>query len=165
MAITKTWGYSEDVKKTSAQKYLSKIAPATAFGLLNDSADSCCLINDLSSVDLGEKLTYSCRSIPTVASGLSNSYPGRVQDGVQYQIKLDEQLSLQSSDDPTYREDIPITAYLTIRHPRNGNITNGDIETIVLRVLSACYKGTGTEITPRFGDLMKSALKPTTDLS
>jgi hypothetical protein len=82
---------------------------------------------------------------------------------VQYVIKLDEQLALTDSGDASYMEVLPVTAYLTIRHPKNGNITASDIETVVKRLLGACYKESGGVVSTRFGDLMKSALRPTVD--
>lgn len=162
MSVQKTFGFGNSV--SSAQKLTLPILNAdTGFALVEDEPETCSLINNASKVDLGEKLTYNCRKISTVASGLDNMHPAQVQTGVQYQIKLDEQLSITDSTSPTFREDLPITAYITIRHPKNGNITAQDVDTIFARLVSACYKTVDGTLQSRFGDLMKSALRPTAD--
>lgn len=162
MSVQKSFGFgtSSNSAKTVT---LPIFKPATGFALVEDEPDTCSLINNDSQVDLGEKLTYNCRKIATVASGLDNMHPAQVQTGVQYQIKLDEQLSITDSGSPTFREDLPITAYVTIRHPKNGNITSSDIDAVFARLISACYKTVDGTLKSRFADLMKSALRPTTD--
>lgn len=162
MAFTKTWGFTSN-PNSKFSLTLPKVEPVSSFALVEDEPTSCSLINNESQVDLGEKLTYNCMTINNVASGLDNMHPSSVKTGVQYQIKLDEQLSVTDSTNPTFREDLPVTAYITIRHPKNGNITASDVDTIVKRLLAACYKQTGESIETRFSDLMKSALRPTVD--
>lgn len=162
MSVQKTFGFGESVSSTKTVT-LPVLNAETGFALVEDEPETCSLINNDSKVDLGEKLTYNCRKIATVASGLDNMHPSQVQTGVQYQIKLDEQMSITDTASPTFREDLPITAYVTIRHPKNGNITQSDVDAIFARLISACYKTVNGNLQTRFGDLMKSALRPTTD--
>ena len=162
MSVQKTFGFGTSTN-SSKTVTLPVFKPSTGFALVEDEPETCSLINNDSKVDLGEKLTYNCRKIATVASGLDNMHPAQVQTGVQYQIKLDEQLSVTDSSSPTFREDLPITAYITIRHPKNGNITAEDVDAVFARLISACYKTVDGTVTSRFADLMKSALRPTTD--
>lgn len=163
MSFTKTWGFAEG-SEVDLNIATSPVKPVSEFALVEDEPTQCSLMNKTSSVDLGERLTYGCRTIPTVSSGLDNMHPGRVQTGVQYQIKLDEQLSVQSDADPNYRVDLPIVATLTIRHTKDGNIGNNEIGTVVERLVSACMQKSGSTMTWRFEDLMKSALRPTVDM-
>lgn len=164
MALTKQWGFTEGTSM-SLSVSTSPVKPVSEFALVEDEPTQCSMVNKTSSVDLGEKLTYGCRTIPTVSSGLDNIHPGTVSTGVQYQVKLDEQLSVRSDTDPNYRTDLPIVATLTIRHPKDGNIGNAEIGKVVNRLVSACKQGTASNLTWRFEDLMKSALRPTVDLS
>lgn len=162
MSVQKSFGFGTSTSSTQ-KVTLPIMKPNSGFALIEDEPETCSLINNDSQVDLGEKLTYNCRKIATVASGLDNMHPAQVQTGVQYQIKLDEQLSVTDSASPTFREDLPITAYITIRHPKNGNITASDVDAVFTRLISACYKMDNGTLTSRFADLMKSALRPTID--
>lgn len=162
MSVQKSFGFGTSTASTQ-KVTLPIMKPTSGFALVEDEPETCSLINNDSQVDLGEKLTYNCRKIATVASGLDNMHPAQVQTGVQYQIKLDEQLSITDTASPTFREDLPITAYITIRHPKNGNITAQDVDKVFARLISACYKMVDGTLTSRFADLMKSALRPTTD--
>lgn len=142
------------------------INPLQNYALVEDEPNSCSLTNTATPLDLGEKLTYGCREIPEVACGLRNQHPTKTKGGVQYQVKLETLLSVTDSNDSTYREDLPIVAYLTIRHPRSGAIKTSDVNEVVARMLSAAWKGTtdangNNHNQSRFGDLMRSALRPT----
>jgi hypothetical protein len=159
MAITKSYGYGTDAASTTTVT-ASSVLPVTGFALVEDEPTSCSLINDSSALDVGEKLSYQCQTIGNVTSGLDNVYPPAVKTGVQYQVKLDEQIALTDSGNPSYKEVLPVVAYINIRHPKNGNISSSDIDTIFKRLVGACLKSDGTT---RFSDLMKSALRPTTD--
>lgn len=166
MATKKVWGYGDDTSLGRTPLDLKQVDPVSHFALVEDEPDSCSLINNNSDVDLGEKLTYNCRTIPNVASGLDNMNPPKVRTGVQYQVKLDEQLSVRDTENPSFREDLPITAYITIRHPKNGNIKPADVDKVFARLVASCLKGTDSSgnVSTRFGDLMKSALRPTMGL-
>jgi hypothetical protein len=162
MAISKTWGYSSD-KASDSTVTPSSINPLSDFALTEDVATNCSLINNNSALDVGEKLSYQCQNIPNVASGLENVYPPQVKSGVQYVVKLDEQVKLTDSNDATYAEILPVTAYVTIRHPKNGNLAAADIDVIFKRLIGACYKEVNGVVSTRFADMMKSALRPTAD--
>lgn len=112
--------------------------------------------NKTAPLDQPELITFRCRDIAAVNSGISNQYPAPVSTGVQYVIQVDELLSTRD-DAIGYRVDDPIVAYLTIRHPKSGNVTVSHIEQVLQRLLGACYKNDGTS---RFSDLMRSALEP-----
>lgn len=162
MALVHTWGYGSDVA-SKEEVTMSSIDPVTGYALVKDEPDECGLINDDSALDVGEMLTYSATKVGNIASKLDNQYPPAVGGGVQYVVRLDEQLMLTSSTDASFKEILPVTAYVTIRHPRSGEISQNDIDTIFKRLIGACYKYDGTTLSTRFGDLMKSALKPTVD--
>lgn len=164
MSLVKKWGFTEGTK-VDLNVEVSPIKPVKEFALVEDEPQQCTMINKASAVDLGEKLTYGCRTIPTVSSGLDNMHPGAVASGVQYQVKLDEQLSIQSDTDPNFRTDIPIVATLTIRHTKDGSIGNDEVGLVVERLISACKQtDSAGKQEWRFEDLMKSALRPTVDL-
>jgi hypothetical protein len=108
-------------------------------------------------------ITYGCKDIGSVGSFLKSVHPLSVKTGVQYEVRVDEQLLLTESTVPTYAETIPVVMTLTIRHPKNNNLTESDIETVFKRLIGACYKEVSGTVTPRFGDLMQSILVPTSD--
>lgn len=162
MAISKTWGYGSSTAST--EKLTAAVMNVNSdFALLKDEPTECVVGNTGSALDLGENVSYSCVKIPTVASGLDNQYPPAVKSGVQYVIKVEEQVKLTDSGNAAYAEILPVTAYVTIRHPKNGNLTSSDIDTVFARLIGACYKTEGGVTSTRFNDLMRSALRPTSD--
>jgi hypothetical protein len=130
------------------------------YALVTEDADVVRLDNKTAPVDAGELVTYRYSDIPKVNSKLDIQYPSPVTKGCQYVISEEAVLSTTDSADATYRVDEPIVAYLTIRHPKSGNVTNAHIGQVVTRLLSACLTSNGEW---RFDDLMRSALKPTVD--
>jgi hypothetical protein len=161
MSIVKTWGYDTNAASDTPVTP-SSINPVSSFALIQDEPDECRLRHQ-QAVDNAEMLTYMCKDIGNVGTYLKSVHPTPVKAGVQYSVRLDEQLKLTSSDEPTYAETVPVVATLTIRHPKNGNITTGDIETVFKRLIGACYKEVSGTVSSRFGDLMQSALRPVND--
>jgi hypothetical protein len=162
MAITKTWGFGTDAAADTTVTP-SSIPAVSGFGVVEDEPTSCALENSSSSLDVRERLTYQCSKVKEVASDLDNVYPPAVKTGVQYVVRLDEQLALTDSGNASYKEVLPVTAYVVIRHPINGNIISTDIDTIFKRLIGACYKEVSGVVSTRFKDLMMSALKPQSD--
>lgn len=115
--------------------------------------------NATATLDQGELLTIGCQPIKKVATDQTIQHPYPVKEGVQYIVKLDEILRTVNSAGDIVGDE-PIVAYLVVRHQRSGQITNTLVDTVVKRLLGACYKSDGT---PRWGDWMRSALEPTAD--
>jgi hypothetical protein len=159
MALTHTWGYGSDAA-SAVSVAASAVTPVSTFALVTDEPDNCELINNSSQLDVGEMVSYSATKVNNVASKLDNQYPAPVNSGVQYVVRLDEQLLLTSASEASFKEILPVTAYVTIRHPKSGEISSAEVDTIFKRLVGACLKSDGST---RFSDLMKSALRPTTD--
>lgn len=138
--------------------------PTTDLGVMENYAKTAdqptiaILSNKTCTLDQGELLTYRANDIGSVTTSLKSRYPAPVQSGVQYVIKLEE-LMRTVQGDGTYMDE-PIVAYVTIRHPKSGNITQEVVNSIFSRLLGAIYKEDGTT---RFQELMRSALVPTED--
>lgn len=161
MSIVKTWGYGTSAAADTAITPAS-VNPVSDYALVMDEPDECRLRKN-QAVDNSELISYQCKNLGSIGTELKSVHPTSVKSGVQYTVRLDEQLKVTSTDDPTYAETVPVVAMLIIRHPSNGNITVSDIEDIHKRVIGASYKEVGGVVTSRFGDLMQSALKPTAD--
>lgn len=159
MALSSSFGFSNTTESTNSVK-LFKLDVTSNYALVEDEPTKCMETNVTTPVDQPENVSFGCTEIANVASSIKNLYPPKVKGGVQYQVKIEELLSTTSSDDAAFRVDEPIVAYLTIRHPKSSNITTQNIEVVVRRLLSAFYKADGTT---RIDDLMRSALKPTTN--
>lgn len=159
MALTSRFGFTN----TTAQSFkpeVTKIEASTNYALIEDEPSKCVVSNRTAPIDQGERISYSFQKLAKVASDQDILYPATVKDGVQYAIRVEEILSTTDSADPTFRVDEPIVAWLTIRHPSTNRITSTVLDTVVSRLLGAIYKDDGST---RFGDLMRSALKPTED--
>lgn len=118
------------------------------------------LSNMTAPLDQEELLTYMCVDLKNVTTAAKVRYPAPVTTGVQYTIKLDEVLTTTSDTDAAYRVDEPVVAYLVIRHPKSGNITNNLIGEVVTRLCGACRHADGSW---RFDELMRACLQPTED--
>lgn len=129
------------------------------YALIQDDPTECVLSNVTSPIDQGELLSFKCQNVDKVTTSQKILYPASVQNGIQYVVKLEDILKLTSSTDSAFRVDLPIVAYLTIRHPKSSYISSEMISAIVKRLIGACQDDTGAFT---FENLMRSALKPTT---
>lgn len=129
----------------------------TNYGLTSDEPTEAVYTNLTCPVDQGELISYKRSKVNKVSTAQENLYPPKVQTGIQYVVKLETALSVTSSTDSSFREDLPIVAYLTIRHPQSANISDANIGVIAQRLLGATIRDDGTF---RFNDLVRGALKP-----
>lgn len=157
MAKTTNFGFSNN---TASATTISPIALGlmTNYALVTDEPSEVRLDNKTAPLDQGEIVSFKSREIPKVATSLKNYYPAPVTTGIQYVVEVEEMLTTTVDSDATYRVDEPITAYLTIRHPKSGNITQDHIVQVIQRLVGACLNDSGEW---RFEELMRSALKPT----
>lgn len=159
MALVSSFGF------TNATDSTHDVTPkllgiTTNYSVVTDTADETVLNNKTAPIDKEEIVTYRTRSLPRVDTKLNNQYPSPVKGGIQYQVSIEDMLSTTDTVNTGFRVDEPIVAFLTIRHPRSGNITNAHVATVVTRLLSACVRSDGSW---RFDDLMRSAERPTSD--
>lgn len=134
------------------------VKAASNYAVTQDEPTELVSSNKTAPIDQPEILTYRCQDLKTVNLAMKNMYPPTITTGVQYVVKLDELASLTDSTDPSFRVDLPISAYLTIRHNKSGYVTSDMVASVVKRLLGACMKEDGTW---RFNELMRSSLKPT----
>jgi hypothetical protein len=161
MSLTKTWGFGTLAAADTAITPKS-VNPVSDFALIKDEPNECRLSHS-DTVDNSAQISYQFKELGSVQTNIKSVHPGKVKAGVQYAIRLDTQLLIESTDDPTYAETVPVVAMLVIRHPKNGNLTVSDIETVHQALVGASYKEVSGTVTSRFGDLMQSALRPTAD--
>jgi hypothetical protein len=158
MAKTSSFGFTNVTENTN------DITPFKLGLLTNysaeDAPEQCEMNNKTTPIDVEELITYRAKKIPTVNTDLNIQYPSPVKSGVQYQVMIQDTLSTTDSSDPNFRVDEPIVAYLQVRHPRSGNITNAHVATVVTRLISSLFKEDGTW---RFDDLMRLSERPVVD--
>lgn len=158
MSVTSKFAFTNGTDFGSACTLkVKKLDFSKDYALATDEPDSCVVVNKTTPIDQNERITFACRKIKTVASGVDNVHPAPVETGVQYQVKVEELLSTVSDTDPNFRVDEPIVAYLTIRHPMSNRVSNSTLQIVLERLLGACYHDDGSL---RFEDIMKSALRP-----
>lgn len=156
MSIVTNFGFTNNSESKSPVTPID-IGVTTNYALIEDEPTSCVLTNKTAPIDIGELLSYKCTNIKNVSTAQDVLHPAKVTAGVQYVVKLEEIASVTSDTDPSFRTDLPIVAYLTIRHPKAGEITEDMVAQTVRRLIGACRKSDGSW---RFGDLMRSSLKP-----
>jgi hypothetical protein len=158
MANTSSFGFTN----TTAATYTitpTEIGEKTNYAELQDDPTVHVRSNVTCPLDQGELLTLRCNPLDKITTTQTLVNPLKVKNGVQYVVKLEEILRTVNSDGDIVCDE-PIVAYLTIRHQKTGNITQNIIDSVVKRLIGACYKSDGT---PRWNDLMRSALEPTAD--
>lgn len=157
MALTSQFGYTN---KTAASKTITPVDLKVLdnYGLVKDDSNEVVMTNKTCPIDQEEILSVMCTDLKKVTTAAEIRNPAPVTNGVQYTVKLDEVLTTTSDADAAYRVDEPVVAYLVIRHPKSGNITNALIGEVITRLCGACVREDGTW---RFDDLMRSVLKPT----
>ena len=159
MSKVSKFGFTNTTASTKVETPIA-IAPVSNYALKQDEPTTVELDNKTCPIDQGELLSYKCQDVKRVATTQDILFPAPVSSGLQYVIKLEEILSTTDAADPSYRVDEPIVAYLTIRHPKSGNITSDTIGQVIDRLMGACRKADGSW---RFNELMRSSLKPTVD--
>lgn len=159
MALTTKFGFTNT---TASSKTVAPVdvKMKSNYALIEDEPSSCVMSNKTCPIDQGELISFKCQTVKNVSTAQDVLYPAKVQTGIQYVVKVEDLLSVTSDTDPNFRTDLPVVAYLTIRHTKNGAITDEIISQVVSRLLGACRKADGTW---RFGDLMRSSLKPEVD--
>lgn len=159
MSLSSSFGFTN---KTTSSKPVTPVQldVTSNYALKADEATQVTLDNKTCPLDQGEILNYMCTDLKKVSTVADIQHPTEVTTGVQYVIKLDEVLTTTSDTDSEYRTDEPVVVYLTVRHQKSGNVTNALIGQAVERLIGACRRADGSW---RFDDLMRSALKPTTN--
>lgn len=148
----------------NTEKFSTNVTPNNLkigdnYSLITDEPDECVITSTTTPLDQGETIHFQAKRIPTVASSQSNEHPAPLKEtGIQYVVKIEELLSTTSTEDASFRVDTPIVAYLTVRHPVTGVVTDEIIDTVINRLIGACRNSDGTGW--RFTKLMRSALKP-----
>lgn len=132
----------------------------TNYAVDEETANQAVLNNKTAPTDIEELITYRSRKINQVNTGLNIQYPSPVKSGIQYQVSVEDTLSTTDTVDASFRVDEPIVCTLTVRHPRSGNITNSQVTSVMMRLISALTRSDGTW---RFDDLMRMAEKPIAD--
>lgn len=160
MAKSSKFGFTNTTASTKVTITPIDVKVVDNYALKEDEPTRVVEDNKTCPLDQPEVVSFMCRDIPHVNTSIVNQYPAPVSNGVQYIISLEEILSTTDDTVPGYRVDDPIVASLTIRHPKSGNITANHIQTVLNRLLGMCYKTDGTS---RFDDLMRSALKPSSN--
>lgn len=158
-SMTSSFSFTNTSAMTGVTVAPVDLKPITNYAKVKDEATIVELTNKTAAISQGELLSYGCMPIKAVSTKQKLANPGKVADGVQFQIRLDEILRTENSDGSIVIDE-PIVATLTIRHPLSSNVTATHIATVVTRLLGACMREDGTY---RFDDLMRSALAPVAD--
>lgn len=160
MALVHQFGFTNGTATQNEVTLLDLDVASGKYALSEDEPTVCRLSNVTTPIDQPEILSFWAQPVSNVTSSIKNLNPPKVKAGVQYAIKLEELLRTTDSADATFCVDDPIVATLQIRHTLSSNIAAANVDTVITRLVSALFKADGTT---RVSDLMRSALKPTSD--
>lgn len=159
MAYTSSFAFT-NTSDLSTGVTITGIKPKTNYALIAEQPTYVETQNKTAPLDQGERMTFRCQDVDKVSTAQSIQNPGKVRNGVQYVVKLEE--ILRTVDDAgNIVMDEPIVMYLTVRHQKSGNIKASHLDIIFKRLLGAMYDETAAEF--RWNDLMRSALQPVED--
>jgi hypothetical protein len=159
MALTSSFGFTNTTTAVTRDVPMYDMDIVEDYALVVDEPTECRLINTTAAVDREEILSYRCKDIAKVNTNLNVQNPNPVSGGVQYQVQMEALLTTEDAA-TGFRVDEPIVVLVSVRHPKSGNITPTHVATMVSRAASALQTDDGSW---RFKELMRSALKPTTD--
>jgi hypothetical protein len=157
--MAKHFGFTNVGENSNATVTPGDLKPVTNYACIEDEATVCRLTNVTCPLDQPEVLTYGCQDISNVNTSIKNQYPPSTRDGIQYTVKVETLLSVES-DTTDSRVDYPIVAQLNIRHPKAGSITADDVMTVTDRVIGAIYSSEGKS---RLTNIMRQSLRPSED--
>jgi len=159
MAYTSTFGFTNTTDLTDSV-VITGIKPKSNYALIAEQPTYVETQNRTTPLDQGERLTYRCQDVDRVSTAQVIQNPGKVRNGVQYVVKLEE--ILRTRDDAgNIVMDEPIVMYVTVRHQKTGNIQSSHLDTVFKRLLGAMYDESADAF--RWNDLMRSALLPVND--
>lgn len=159
MAITTSFGYTNNTAHTKVITPVN-VGVTTNYALIKEEPSEVALSNVTSPMDQAEIISYKASKVAKVSTSMDVVYPAANSTGVQYVIKVEDVLRISSDTDPSFKEDLPIVAYLTVRHVKSSAITDTIIGQVANRLFGASIKADGTF---RFGDLARNSLKPKAD--
>jgi hypothetical protein len=160
MAKVSAFGFTNttDASVTVTPKALSL---TSNYAVTSEVSNQAMLNNKTAPIDLQEVVSYRSDDIQNLKTNAVNiQYPSPVKTGIQYSVQVTDTLSTTDTTDATFRVDEPITVTISVRHPKSGNIGSSQVETVMIRALSALVKADGTW---RFDDLMRGAERPVVD--
>jgi hypothetical protein len=160
MATTSSFGFTNVTENSNASLSITDLKPVTNYGISDTTATVAELSNTTAPLGQGELVSYMFAKLNKISTKQTIYNPGKVNEGVQYVIRLDEILRTTDSTDPNMVVDDPIVMQLTVRHTMSGNVTSSHIKSLLGRLVGACFKSDGTT---RFDDLMRNALNPRVD--
>lgn len=159
MSVTSNFGFTNVDVRSDVSIPTVDIEPVTTYAKVEDESTTVRMKNKTAPIDQQELLSFECTPITRVSTKLKISNPGRVTDGVQYAIRLDEVLRTVDATGAILQDD-PVVMYLTVRHTNNAYVTSEMISTLFKRLCGAVTRADGTY---RFDDLMLSALDPSSN--
>lgn len=154
------FGFTNVTDNSNVTLHITDLKPVTNYGVEDTAATVSTLTNVTTPTSQGELVSYMYAKQKKISTKQTIYNPGKVVEGVQYVIRLDEILRETDSSDANYMVDEPIVMQLTVRHSMSGRVTAAHIEQLLGRLVGACYTSAGTS---RFNDLMRNALQPRVD--
>lgn len=160
--MAKTWkfGYQNDGARAAESPFTNIQLNIGSYALKQDEPDECQLSNTTTPIDQPELVTYQSSTIKKIPTKVKVSNPTSDTEGVMYGVRVDEVLRGTSDTDDNFIVDLPIVVNISVKHPINSAISAGVVNEAISRALSALTTDSGTS---RVTDLMRSALKPTTN--
>lgn len=158
MAKTQNWGFTNVTTKDINVNPVN-IGIVSNYAEIKHEADTVVFDNVTAPLDQGEKISYYYRDLAQVSSDNAVANPGKIQKGFQFIVKVDS-VSRTTLDNGDVIDD-PVVMMLTVRGSKDGNVTPAMLDTMLTRLLGACYNFTDSKF--RFGELMRSALEPQED--
>lgn len=161
MSSTSSWNYTD-----TAATAVATLQPATLdydvdFAKKDSKAENTLIItNTTSPLDRPENIRYAVSRVNNIysGSGLEAGFQAPNRAGVS--VLVQDTTVLTVVDDAGNRYDYPFSAHLVLKVPFSEVVTDTVLNTVLNRLIGACYEKSGTSAGPRISKMIRGALTP-----
>lgn len=162
MSATLSWNYTDTSITSVGTIQPASLSFDTDFAKKEASdANSCIITNVTSPYDRPETIRYAISRISNIysGSGLEAGYQAPNRAGTS--LLIQDVTILTSEDAATgIRVDYPFSAHLVLKIPYSAVVTDAVLNTVLARLLGACFEKSGSTPGPRLSKLIRGALIP-----
>lgn len=161
MARTTSFGYTDSIATPVNQPRID-LSYAADFLVQSESPTQVVLANRTSPLDQLEVITLQYRNVSDIYQSVPSIDPSAYaisRAGRTVTAIVQDVARTVDSGDPTFRQDLPVRATVSLAAPLNSDITNDQLLSVIMRAVSAWFNNL-TVTSVRTGELVRGGMKP-----
>lgn len=160
MSKSLSLGFTDTAGVTAKTLTMPAINFATDYSVQSESASEVILVNTTSSMDQPTTIRIATRDVPDVYKGqnISTALIGPARAGIE--VLVESRFTHKVTESTTGEEYVgPDKVGITLRFPKDGNLTGANMLSMVLRSIAAVFEqGDNSDI--RLNGLIRGIKKP-----